>query len=184
VTHQDEQKNKTLKIIGTTAGALIGLAGVVVGLLAWLSPKAPDAPELPRYQGEIGQYEADESFLTFLDANKAQKVYIDALIDDRHVDDSLINDRYDGRDNSSLSFNIWGASCPRLTEGTLSPNEQCELNEVRIQKDDKSPVDTHVTLSSGTWRILGYFSVQGDVVVRMNTIHRIIVPIGHAEAVN
>jgi hypothetical protein len=153
---------------------VIAILSVAAALYAWLNPRDPNPQStVPAYRDEIGQYEAGEKFLKFLDDNVGRKVYIETSLDRFEVSE----------ETNTYSFDIWDASCPHVSEGTPPANEQCEHNVVLIE-DGKSTANTHLIFTSGAYLIRGYFAVQGVVSARMNTIHRVIVPIGYAEAVN
>jgi hypothetical protein len=153
---------------------VIALLSLAAALYGWLNPRDPNPQStVPAYRDEIGQYEAGEKFLKFLDDNAGRKVYIETSLYKFEVSE----------EDHEYSFDIWDASCPRVSEGTPLANDQCEHNVVLIE-DGKSAANTHLIFTSGAYNILGYFAVQGVVSARMNTIHRVIVPIGYAEAVN
>ena len=153
---------------------VIAVVSLVAALYAWLNPREPNPQStVPSYRDEVGQYEAGEKFLKFLDDNVGRKVYIETSLHEFEVSE----------EDKRYSIDIWDASCPRVSEGAPEANDRCEHNVVLIG-DGRSTASTQMIFTSGAYRILGYFAVQGVVSARMNTIHRVIVPLGYAEAVN
>jgi hypothetical protein len=151
-----------LDIVLSGLALITAAAALFVAWWAWKSPRAPDPRDIHTFSGSLD--EKRRSFLRFLDDNKSRKVLIDAWSDGSKVD-------------GLASQGDWLAD----TEFSLKNVE--ERLESRIVIAVRKLSDSPLTYAHGTWRLQGYFAVQGLVDVWQGVSVRILVPISLKEAV-
>jgi hypothetical protein len=112
--------------------------------------------EIPRFTGEIGHYQASQSFTDFIFENQGELVFIDAYYVPASWDELEITNNQFGVDY----FHLWH-DCFELLEPNAKPSyHQCTGTSFSIDRGS-SPKDADFTYIRDILRIRGYFAIRG-----------------------
>ncbi|MEC4803948.1 MAG: hypothetical protein SAJ12_01010 [Jaaginema sp. PMC 1079.18] len=113
-------------------------------------------PKIPTFTGEIGHYEASQSFTDFIFDNQANIVFIDAYYVPESWDEiEIINNSF-GVDY----FHLWHHCLDESEVSEVPSVRNCTGTSFSLVRD-AAPKDADFTFVRGTVRIQGYFAIRG-----------------------
>ncbi len=113
------------------------------------------AAERPHFSATVGHFEDGVAFTDFVFAHQKEIVRLTLTMEEDDFDGSFP----DGAAGAAF-FVLWEA-CEGLPEGAASSTEYCTGTEVNIDPNGVDPADSGLSHSRGTYRLEGYFAVQG-----------------------
>jgi len=113
------------------------------------------AAERPHFSATVGPFEAGAAFTDFVFTHQKEIVRLTVAMEEEDFDGSLP----DGADEAAF-FVLWEA-CEGLPKGTAPSTEYCTGTEINIDANGVDPADSGLSHARGTYRLEGYFAVQG-----------------------
>jgi hypothetical protein len=133
----------------------------VLGFVVLLIGLGCAAAERPHFSATVGQFEAGAAFTDFVFAHQKEIVRLTVAMEEEDFDGSLPDgiDEADGADEAGF-FVLWEA-CEGLPKGAAPSTEYCTGTEINIDANGVDPADSGLSHARGTYRLEGYFAVQG-----------------------